>query len=84
MAVPARIQELIGGLDGADLEKYGQYTKLVKGDLEVFILPPKTCVVLKKRPEQDKIMLFPNYSIAAHNVGLHHDNDLMQVRREIT
>lgn len=69
MSIPARIQELIGGMDGAGLENYGQFTKVVKGDLEIFLLPPRTCVVLKRTPQHDKVMLFPNLSIAAHHVG---------------
>ena len=65
---------MIGGLDGAGLERFGQFTKVVKGDLEIFIIPPRTCVVLKKN---ERVALFPNLSIASYHVGIDIDNDLL-------
>ena len=81
--VPTRIREFIGGMDGTRLETFGQFTKLIKGDLEVLILPPRTCIVLKRSNEgrgQDRVSLFPNLSIASHHVGLL-DNDLLLARK---
>lgn len=69
--IPLRIQELIGGMDGAGLEQFGQFTKLVKGEVEVFLTPPRTCVVLR-RPQQgireQRIALFPNLALAVHHM----------------
>jgi hypothetical protein len=80
--VPLRIQELIGGMEGAGLERFGQFTKLVKGGLEVLLLPPRTCIVLIKR--HDKVSLFPNLSIAQHHVlRANADTFLMDVQDSV-
>lgn len=65
--IPVHVRHLIGGMDGADMELYGQYLKLTKGNLVVLLQPPRTCIILKKAIGQEKPMLFPRVSIASHH-----------------
>ena len=67
--LPIRLLELIGGVDGADVEKYGDYTKVIKGDVEAYLSPPRTCIILKFSCSDNKIRIFPNLSIASHHLA---------------
>jgi hypothetical protein len=66
--VPLRVQELLGGLVGANLEKYSEFTKISKGEFEIFFISPRTCIVTKKPHINENIKLYPNMSIAMFNM----------------
>lgn len=65
--IPEHVRQLIGGMDGVDMELYGQYLKLTKGELIILMQSPRTCIVLRKCIGQEKPMLFPKFSIASHH-----------------
>jgi hypothetical protein len=72
--VPLRVRDMVGGMDGVGLETYGQFTKLTKGQVEVLLVPPRTCVVIKK--DQNKVTLYPTFTIASHHLDMHQRGDV--------